>query len=196
MAFENQRLGRNKTTLVNKTYIDGGKYKRKWDNAVENQKVSKTLYDCAKKALKHRSGTVFEDMYWIDSDTGEIILSVTDSKEERAIVYTDKIRNIVEKNENIITLHTHPSSMPPSLSDLNSCYRNNYKKGFIACHNGKIFGYTSNEMINERIYSMYIEKYIKDGYSEFESQLKALEKLSQSYDIKVWEVCAGSVLNI
>lgn len=188
VALENQRLGRNKSTLVNKTYIDSGEYKRKWDNAIENQKVSKTLYDCAKKALKHRSGTVFEDMYWINSDTGEIILSVTDSNEERAIVYTDKIRNVVGKNENIITLHTHPSSMPPSLSDLNSCYRNNYKKGFVACHNGKIFGYTSNEQINERIYSMYIENYIKDGYDEFEAQLKALEKLSQSYDIKIWEV--------
>lgn len=32
------------------------------------QEVNKTLYDCAKTALKHRSGTVFEDMYWIDSE--------------------------------------------------------------------------------------------------------------------------------
>ena len=95
VALENQRYARNKETLVNKTYIESGEYKRKFDNATENKEVNKTLYDCAKTALKHRSGTAFEDMYWIDSDTGKIILSVTDSTDERAIVYSDKIRNIV-----------------------------------------------------------------------------------------------------
>lgn len=186
--LENQRYGRNKSTLVNKTYIESGEYKRKYDNATDNQIVNKTLYVCAKKALKHRSGTALEDMYWIDSDTGKIIFAVTDSIDERAIVYTDKMISTIDRRRNITTLHTHPSSMPPSVSDLNSCFRNSYKIGFIACHNGKIFGYTSNEMVNERIYSMYIENYIKEGYDEFESQLKALEKLSQSYDINIWEV--------
>lgn len=188
MALENQRYGRNKDTLVNKTYIESGEYKRKFDNATENKEVNKTLYDCAKTALKHRSGTAFEDMYWIDSDTGKIILSVTDSTDERAIVYSDKIRNIIKNKKNIITIHTHPSSMPPSVSDLNSCYYNNYEKGFIACHNGKVFGYTAAESVNERIYNMYIQSYIKKGYDEYDAQLLTLEKLSQSENIKIWEV--------
>lgn len=188
MALENQRYGRNKDTLVNKTYIESGEYKRKFDNATENKEVNKTLYDCAKTALKHRSGTAFEDMYWIDSDTGKIILSVTDSTDERAIVYSDKIRNIIKNKKNIITIHTHPSSMPPSASDLNSCYYNNYEKGFIACHNGKVFGYTADESVNERIYNMYIQSYIKKGYDEYDAQLLTLEKLSQSENIKIWEV--------
>lgn len=188
MALENQRYGRNKSTLVNKTFLESGEYRRKFDNATDNPFVNKTLYDCSKRALKHRSGTVFEDMYWINYNTGKILLSVEDSIEERAIVYTDKIKNIIKDNNNIITLHTHPSSMPPSCSDLNSCFNNGYKIGFVACHNGKIFGYTSNELINEKLYSMYIESFIKDGYEELEAQLNTLIKLSQSYDIKIWEV--------
>ncbi|MCM1436257.1 MAG: phage minor capsid protein, partial [Ruminococcus flavefaciens] len=188
VILENQRYGRNKTTLVNKTYIESGEYKRKYDNATDNQEVNKTLYDCAKTALKHRSGTVFEDMYWIDSETGRIALSVTDSTDERAIIYTDKIRNTIKNNKNIVTLHTHPSSMPPSISDLNSCCANKYKIGFVACHDGRVFGYTSNTVVNEQIYNMYIQRYTKDGYDEFDAQLKALERLSESFDIKVWEV--------
>lgn len=78
--------------------------------------------------------------------------------------------------------------MPPSVSDLNSCCKNGYKKGFIACHNGKIFGYTANEEVNERIYNMYIESFLKDEYNEYDAQMKALNKLSQTYDISVWEV--------
>ena len=53
VALENQRYGRNKVTLVNKTYIESGEYKRKFDNISENKAVNKTLYDCAKAALKH-----------------------------------------------------------------------------------------------------------------------------------------------
>lgn len=188
VILENQRYGRNKATLVNKTYIESGEYKRKYDSATDNQEVNKTLYECAKTALKHRSGTVFEDMYWIDSKTGKIVLSVTDSTDERAIVYTDKIRNAIKNNKNIITLHTHPSSMPPSISDLNSCCKNKYKIGFVACHDGKVFAYSSSTVVNEQIYNMYIQRYTKDGYDEFDAQLKALERLSKSFDIKVWEV--------
>lgn len=188
VILENQRYGRNKTTLVNKMYIESGEYKRKYDKATDNSEINKTLYDCAKAALKHRSGTVFEDMYWIDSETGRIALSVTDSTDERAIIYTDKIRNTIKNNKNIVTLHTHPSSMPPSISDLNSCCNNKYKIGFVACHDGRVFGYTSNTAVNEQIYNMYIQRYTKDGYDEFDAQLKALERLSESFDIKVWEV--------
>lgn len=188
VALENQRYGRNKNTLVNKTYIESGEYRRKFDNATDNADVNRTLYECSKKALKHRSGTVFEDMYWIDGNTGKIILSVTDSSEERAIVYTDKIRNAIIGNDNIITIHTHPSSMPPSASDLNSSFTNGYTKGFVACHNGRVFGYTSNELFSEKLNGMYIQKFINQGYDEFEAQLKAMEKLSETFDIKVWEV--------
>jgi proteasome lid subunit RPN8/RPN11 len=188
VALENQRYGRNKSTLVNKTYIESGEYRRKFDSATDNPDVNKALYNCAKKALLHRSGTVFEDMYWIDGNTGEIILSVTESTDERAIVYTDKIRNAIKNNENIITLHTHPSSMPPSGSDLNSNFTNGYTKGFVACHNGKVFGYTSNEPFSEELNTMYIQRFINGGFEEFEAQLKALEKLSETFDVNVWEV--------
>jgi len=192
VALENQRYGRNKDTLVNKAYIEGGEYRRKFDNATNNADVNKTLYVCAKKALKHRSGTVYEDMYWIDGNTGKIILSVTDSTDERAIVYTDKIRSVLKNNDNIVTVHTHPSSMPPSASDLNSNFTNGYTKGFVACHNGKVFGYTSNELFSEKLNGMYIQRFINQGYDEFEAQIKAMEKLSETFDIKVWEVdCNG-----
>lgn len=186
VALENQRYGRNKDTLVNKTYIDSGEYKRKFDNATDNPEVNKSLYDCSKTALKHRSGTEYEDMYWLDSESGRIVFSILDSEEKRAIIYSEKIKQSISNRTNLLTLHTHPSSMPPSASDLNSCCENKYKMGFVACHNGRIFGYTSNELINERIYDMYIQNFIKNGYEEFDAQLSALEKLAQFLDISIW----------
>ena len=190
--LENQRYGRNKDTIVNKTYIDSGKYKRKYDNATDNQEVNKILYACAKEALKHRSGTVFEDMYWIDYVTGRVLCSITDSTDERTIKYSDRIKKAVKTNSNIVTIHTHPSSMPPSIDDFNSCYENGYKMCFVACHNGTVFRYSANEKVNSRLYNLYIQSYMNKGMFEFEAQLKAIDKLSQSYDIKFWEVsCDG-----
>ena len=39
VILENQRYGRNKETIVNKTYIESGEYRRKFDNATDNPEV-------------------------------------------------------------------------------------------------------------------------------------------------------------
>lgn len=191
MALEYQRYGRNKETIVNKTLIESGAYKRLFDCATDNASVNKTLYQSAKTALKHRSGTLYEDMYWIDGESGNVLFSVVDSTEEQAIVYTDRIKEKIKSGSHIITLHTHPNSMPPSASDFNSCFYNKYVKGFVACHNGKLYGYTANESVNERIYDIYIQNHIKEGCSEFDAQLRALEKLITMLDIDFWEVTSN-----
>lgn len=188
MAREYQRYGRNKTTLVNKTYIESGEYRRKFDNATDNADVNKSLYECSKTALKHRSGTVIEDMYWIDSNNGEIVLSVTDSVDERAIKYTDKIKRTIRSSPSIVTLHTHPSSMPPSIDDFNSCFSNGYKEGFIACHNGKVYKYSSKQKISSTLYNLYISEYLDSGIGEFEAQIRTIDKLKENYLIEFTEV--------
>lgn len=188
VALEFQRYGRNKDTLVNKTYIDSGEYRKKFDKLTDNPTVNKTLYECSKAALKHRSGTELEDMYWLDGKTGKIILSVTDSKEERAIIYTEKIKHTISQNENIVTLHTHPSSMPPSIDDFNSCYKNKYDFGIVVCHNGRVFKYSSQQLVSKSLYNLYIGEYVDNGHTEFDAQIKSLEKLRENHMIHFEEV--------
>lgn len=188
VALEYQRYGRNKDTLVNKAYIDSGEYRRKFDNLTENPDVNKAIYDSAKKALKHRSGTEFEDMYWFDGDTGNILFSVTDSKDKHAIAYTNKIKEAIKNKNNIITIHTHPSSMPPSIDDFNSCFNNEYKMGVVACHNGRVFKYTAGQSVSKSLYILYIGEYLDSGKSDFEAQIKALNKLKENHLIDFEEV--------
>jgi len=188
LALENQRYGRNKNTLINNAYINSGEYRRKFDKATNNPLVNKALYASAKQALQHRSGTVFEDMYWIDSLTGKILLSVTDSTDERAIIYTAKIKSALKNIRQIITIHTHPSSMPPSIDDFNSCFNNGYEAGFVACHNGKLFKYISQQQVSKTLYDLYVGNYLDSGYSEFDAQFKALEKIKESHMIDFKEV--------
>lgn len=154
----------------------------------ENSEVNRSLYDCAKKALKHRSGTMLEDMYWIDGRNGKILYSVEDSSKESVVLYTPAIWTVIEKNDDIVALHTHPSSMPPSAADFNACFRNGYKFGVVACHNGKVFVYSSAQEISEKLYDLIICDLVSRGLEEYDAQIKALERLKQNYDIDFREV--------
>ena len=190
VALEYQRYGRNKNTLVNKTYIEGGEYRRKFDNICDDSAVNKTLYDKAKESLRHRSGTLYEDMYWVDSESGKIVAYEIDSSSEQEIVYSETTKKIVSSYSKgrLVAMHTHPSSMPPSIADFNSCFRNGYKSGVVACHNGKVFVYTSEQEVSEDLYSLYVSSYISDGNSEYDAQLKALDKLRENHMIDFAEV--------
>ena len=188
VALENQRYGRNKSTLVNSAYIESGEYRRKFDNLTPNDEVNRVLYSKAKEMLKHRSGTLYEDMYWIDGDTGDIIASALNEQNESAVAYSNAVKRAIRNKDNLIAIHTHPHSMPPSIADFNSCCKNNYRQGIIACHDGKILCYTAWEMIDEGLYKSYVAKFVKKGYDEYEAQINALKAIKRNVIIDFWEV--------
>ena len=185
---EGQRYGRNKDTAINHTYINSGSYRRKFDFISNSPDLNRLIFQLSKKMLEHRSGTKFEDMYWIDAAHRRVIAKETESCSEEQIVYSNSIRSQISKYENLITLHSHPNSYPPSINDLNSNFINHYGLGIVACHDGKIFKYASNQEIREDYYKMVVEKYLKKGYNEYEAQVEALKELVTKFDIMVKEV--------
>lgn len=190
MSLEYQRYGRDKSTLVNSTYINSGEYRNKFDKITDNKAVSRTLYAKAKEMLEHRSGTRIEDMYWIDGQTGEVVASVTDQPETvvERVIYPESVKKAIRDRKNLIAMHTHPSSLPPSAADFNAARYHNYEVSLVICHNGKIFQYVTAQYLDVDLYDAYIKRYIKDGFSEYDAQLKALESLEKSFDIDFWEV--------
>ncbi len=188
VALENQRYGRNKSTLVNSAYIESGEYRRKFDHLTPNDEVNRVLYSKAKEMLKHRSGTLYEDMYWIDGDTGKIIASALNEQSESAVAYSNAVKRAIRNKDNLIAIHTHPHSMPPSIADFNSCCKNNYRQGIIACHDGKVFAYKSYEVIRESLYNLYVGDYIDAGLSSYNAQIKAIEDIMKNHKIVFWEV--------
>ena len=153
--MEQQRKGRNKETIVNSAYINSGEYKRKFDNIADNAELSRLLYKLAKNMLIHRSGTEFEDMYWIDSEKVDIITREINSFEEEQILYSESINRAIVGNNNVIAMHTHPCSMPPSIADFNSVEEHNYQLGIVLGHDGKVFCYRSSEKITKLMYDLY-----------------------------------------
>ena len=188
MNSEYQRYGRNKNTTIDKSVIESGTYRRKFDELTDSAVINRTLYEKAKEILYHRSGTKFEDMYWFDAQSGEVIASVLDEKTEEEIVYRKSVMKKVKKVRKVIAMHSHPGSMPPSAGDFNAMFYSGYVLGIVVCHDGKIFWYKSFQEISEQLYKLYIADFIKKGYDEYESQILALKKLMNSYNIEFKEV--------
>lgn len=186
--LEEQRPGRNKKTAVNKAYINSGAYRRKFDELTDSDSLNRLLYQLAKKMLDHRAGTKFEDMYWIDIDTEDIIAEETTMTVEEEIIYSKATIKAIGEHDNIITIHTHPSSSPPSAGDLNANFSHEYQAGVIVCHNGDVYLYASDEMIDDDYFSLTIAEYLNQGYNEREAHKKAIEEMCDKFDINVKEV--------
>lgn len=186
--FEGQRYGRNKGTQINRAYINSGKYRKKFDLISDDIELNRMLYLLAKKMLIHRTGTLFEDMYWINPETREILAKEISDNIEEQVDYSSATQKIVDSSFNLLTIHTHPNSLPPSAMDFNSNYEHNYVLGIICCHDGRIFVYNANEEIDIDLYSAYVHKYKLEGNNEFDAQWAALESIKENTDIIFKEV--------
>lgn len=189
--LEEQRKGRNKNTVIDYNYISSNKYRKKFDYISSNKKLNKLLYKTAKKMLLHRSGTEYEDMYWIDLINGKIVCKITDSKYKKKILYTAAIKKTIKKSENLLTIHTHPDSFPPSIDDINSNYDHNYVIGIVICHDGRVYMYSAEERINVNYYKLTVEDYLKNGYNEDTAQIEALKEMQKKFSIYFKEVTEG-----
>lgn len=139
-------------------YILSDEFGKKFKNITENKAVNETLLQCARNAIYHRNGTLFEDMYLINGNTGEIMGEQLDSQCERGIIYNESIKSAIAKaQENkipLIAFHSHPEGYPPSIDDFNKAYINNYHVGVIAGHNGQVYVYSNKIGSFDNVYDI------------------------------------------
>lgn len=185
---EEQRTGRNKNTTVNKAYISGGEFRKKFDKISDSKELNKLLYRLAKEMLLHRTGTEYEDMYWIDAEECIIVAEIVDSNVEGKIEYPESLKKKLLQCKGLVTIHSHPSGLPPSISDFNSNFEHGYSLGVVIGHNGKVFVYRSNEAISETYFELKVALYTKKGYNEFESRVLAINNCMEHFDIEYKEV--------
>ena len=197
--IEAQRYGRNKNTIKKTRVIDSGEYQRAFDDITDDKKLSKLLCRISRDILNFRSGTRYESMFWIDADTHEIIAKENKKKpkKEKCIVYsksTEKaIKKAIQNNRNIITIHNHPDSFPPSIEDFNSNYHNNYFLGIVICHDGTIYIYSSKEEIRKNYYELIYNDYKLLNNKDNVAQLNTLNELQRKHKIKFLEVFSHEI---
>lgn len=157
---------------INKELINSEIYRQKFLGITGNNKVDEKILQCAREMLRHRSGTIKEDLYLIDMDTGETILKQFSSNSPSSVHYTqdmiDSISKAHREKRRILAIHTHPTEVPPSAYDFRSMRNNGYSLGVVCTHTGVVYTYTKSthkltiedcEYLHDKIDILRNEKY-------------------------------------
>jgi hypothetical protein len=142
-------------------------------------------------------------MYWINGNTGDIITGfdsmgktedLTGEEHKFKVEYGKNVLRELIGYKNIITIHNHPNSTAPSAGDYNSAYKNGYTMGFTVSHDGRVFKYTSRELISETVYNAYWNRFVCDGYNYIDAQLLAIKRMSENAKISIAEVIKNDLV--
>ena len=191
-VVELEKISKKINFAVQSKMLSTKEYLNKFNKITEDPDLKREIYKHAKEILHHRSGQNGEDLYLYNLSTDKWVKSIT-GKEKGTPEYTQEIKNFIRQSkankDEVWVFHNHPGSMPPSDADINSLYFNGYTKGFIFCHDGKIYEYTApNGQITELKYKILLAKWQNKSYNEFEAQIKTMEELSVEYEFSFKEL--------
>ena len=155
-------------TVVKKNTINSASYRSKFNNVSDDASINRTAYARAKEMLKHRSGTKYEDIAFIDTRTGKSLINKGYDVESTAKP-SKAMKRMLNNSEpgTIIAIHNHPGSSVPSIPDLMVCMKRGYKFGLVACHDGNIYKYVVNkEKFNPTIAKLALDRMELKGYND------------------------------
>ena len=177
-----------KAGKVDLEYINSKQYKNKFSEICDNPEANSELYKNAKAMLTHRNGTAKEDLYLINKNTGQTVGSVTGSQKSYQVEYTDSVLEAIQNasSGSLISIHNHPTNIPPSGADFASAGYRKYAVGVVACHNGEVYVYkTGSRPFTAKLFDDTVEKYRRNGYNTgIDANIKALEQFEKDYGIK------------
>ena len=182
-----KRKSRENPNRVDVKYLNSAEFRNKFAGLTDSPEADQRLYKKAIDILLHRNGTEYEDLHLLLSTNGRVVGSQTHSTVKLEVTINGSIKNAVDKYSeagDLIGIHNHPNSLPPSGGDFGSAIERNYKAGVITCHNGDVYVYTTgNGKMRGEMYDLTVEKYKKMGYSEVEAYNEALRQLHKEYGI-------------
>lgn len=136
-----------KKATIDRAYINSSEYKSRYKRMTDDPKVNRILAREAVTILKHRQGTLKEDLVYINPEKRQILRNISHSVDSQ-VPPTEKMRALLKANPGkIIAIHNHPESSVPSAPDLYAAV--NYDFGIVAAHNGVIFKYSVASRVRE-----------------------------------------------
>lgn len=176
--------GQNRSTVMNTKEIESNRYRRKIETLPEEKSMHKTILSEMVSIIKQRSGTEYESLIFIDTETKEIRRSL-EFHSIRAVAPTKKMKRMLKtsKEHSIIAIHNHPGSSVPSWSDIEVATQRKYKYGLIAAHNGMVFKYQITGETKRMFYDAAVAKLNRVGYTE--SSLKIFCKEARAAGVEM-----------
>ncbi|MCR4670594.1 MAG: phage minor capsid protein [Saccharofermentans sp.] len=193
MVAESSRKATEGDYGVNWPKIQSKEYDKAIRSVVDSEKASEAIKTRITWTLTNRDGKNTEEMYAVFSSgekVGEEIGRVTNQNVPfgvgRDVKFIGKLKKADESGSPIIIIHNHPSSSPPSLTDLNELLSTKNASGMVAGHNGSVYHYTrpTREIPDSEFLDHY-KDYFRQNQDKVAAAEYALKKLSEDYGFKV-----------
>lgn len=164
--------------------VQSEKYAHKFGSLSGSDKANKAVCTRARWALNNRDGAKTEEIYAVDMRTGVEIARITDQHFPQGVKRTTQFdRALKEAGQNgadIMLIHNHPASSPPSIGELNALLPIPGARGIVVGHDGSVYWYTSpREKIPQFEFDVAILRYKSYTYST--AHEKVLEDFSEKY---------------
>ncbi|MCD8383896.1 MAG: hypothetical protein LUC39_02930 [Clostridiales bacterium] len=174
---QGKRTEQERSAIISPS-IKTAEYRRKIDQLGENVETSRTIWQQATQMLNHRSGTLYEDLAFIDSTTGETLVQDAYNV-ERACMPTKRMKSMLLNSEpnTVIAVHNHPGSSVPSVEDLKAALSGKYKYGVVVCHNGVIFKYSVRNKFDADLANIFLDSLQDALYNGNGTIADAIEKI-------------------
>lgn len=174
---------------IDRKQIASAGYQNKFNALGENKRVTRSVRSKAKEMLRHRSGTRYEDLAFIDTKTGKAYINKSFNRASSAKP-SRKMNKILKAADDytVIAIHNHPNSTAPSIDDIQVAVNRKYKYGVVVGHNGTIFKYSVNGAVNEVNADIYLERINAMYYNgDADGMADAIEGLSKNgVDLEVF----------
>lgn len=178
-----------KQSVIDRKQIASADYQNKFNNLGENKKVTRSIRAKTKEMLRHRSGTNYEDLAYINTKTGKSVINKSFNQAASAKPSKAMTKLLKDADEyTVVGVHNHPNSTTPSMNDIKVAEARKYKYGIVAGHNGMICKYTINGPVNYINADIYLEKANALFYNgDMEGLKVVLEELSKNgVDLEVF----------
>ena len=144
---------------IDRKQIASAEYQNKFNALGENKRVIRSVRAKAKEILRHRSGTKYEDLAYIDSKTGKAYINKLYNKASSAKPSREMNKILKAADDyTIIGIHNHPNSTTPSIGDILAAVERKYKYGLVVGHNGTVFKYTIIGEVNKVNADIYLDR--------------------------------------
>lgn len=138
---ESKKGAINTSTKVDFKIINSKEYSEKLASLGETENITKKIKNIATDIFKHRDGTEYEDLAFLDTTTGKYLINKQFDEKGKSKP-TKAMMDMLDVPKTIIGIHNHPHNYVPSISDFVLAEQRNYKYGLALCHDGTIYKYT------------------------------------------------------
>lgn len=175
----------NEKYNVNWKYINSPEFRQRIENLPFDKQVIRTVISRVKWMLHNKNGCNGEQLFVLNSSTGEEVAKITNQHFAAAVqqtpTFVDKVKNAYRDGINLLFIHNHPAGRPPSNVDINGLFDYPETLGLTVGHTGSLYLYSGpkNKIPNldYQVASMHYS-----NYNENEKQELALRKLKDNFD--------------